>query len=502
MISTRTSNKTIILNTTFLYIRLVIVSICQLLITRFALKALGADDFGLFSIIGSVIIFIGIINTIMVATSNRFIAVSIGKGDNNVTNQTFNISLVIHIVIAFFTAVVAIPLGELYINHYVNYNGFITNAIWVYRIIMIGSILSFISVPYHGLLTAMEKFVVFCSIDIFCNILKMAAACYLMYYAGNKLIFYALSQSLFTAIPTFLYWIYCKKYYYSIIKWNFQNKIDKYKEMLCFSGWVGFGAIATVGKTQAAHFLVNIFFTTTMNAALGIANTINHFIVLFANNITQPIAPQVTKSYAAGNYERCNKLLIASTKFTFLTMLVISSPFFSDIDWILKLWLGNIPEYASLFTIFIVIDALIASFNAGISNVIFASGKIVFYQLSINSVRILSVLGAYYAIRITNNPSTIFIVYIVFSFLIAIFTQIALQRIGRFNFKSLLFGSYIPSLMVLLLYIPILYIKVNMHPIIHILLVLLYLSLIIIFVGFKKKDRIYVINVVKSKLNK
>lgn len=502
MVNHNSSNKTLLLNTIFLYVRLFVTSLCQLLITRYALKALGADDFGLFSIVGSIIIFIGIINTIMVSTSNRFLAVSIGKGDETGVNQTFNVSLVIHVVIAVITAVIAIPLGELYINSFVNYNGSIENAIWVYRIIIVGSILSFISVPYHGLLTAMEKFIVFCSIDVICNVLKLAAALFLMYYSGNKLIFYALTQSILTAIPTLLYWLYCKRHYESIIKWNFQNKLDKYKEMLSFSGWVGFGAIATVGKSQAAQLLVNSFFTTTMNAALGIANTVNHFIVLFVNNFTHPIAPQVTKHYAAGNFERCNKLLVMSTKFAFLTMLVISSPFFSDMDWVLGLWLGKVPEFASLFTKLLVIDALIASFNAGVSNAIFASGKIAFYQVAINTVRILSVVGAYCAIKVTNSPSSIFIVYIAFSLLIAVLTQVALQRIGHFSFKSLLIGSYLPSLLILVLYVPVLFIQINIHPLLHMSVVLFYLFFVIAFIGFKKEERMYIINTVRTKIKK
>lgn len=497
MINKISSNKTIVLNSVLLYTRLFLTSILQLIITRFALRALGVDDFGLFSVVGSIIIFAGIVNTIMVSTSNRFIAASIGKGDRIAANQMFNICLVIHIAIAIITTLCAIPLGEFYIISFVNYNGLIENAIWVYRLIIIGSIISFISVPYHGLLTAMEKFIVFCSIDIICNILKLVAVYYLIYFPGNKLLFYALIQAILTALPTLLYLVYCKKKYPYIIKWNYQNKIDKYKEMLRFAGWVGFGAIATVGKTQAAQLLVNSFFTTTMNAALGIANTINHFIVLFVNNVTHPIAPQVTKNYAAGNYERCNTLLVTSTKIGFFTMLVVSSPFFTNVDWILELWLGSVPQYASLFSILLIIDALIASFNAGVSNAIFASGNIGFYQFSINSIRLISVFCAYYALKITNNPTDIFIVYIAFSILIAIMTQISLQRIRHYDLRKIFLGSYIPSFLVVILYVPILFLKLEIQPTFHIILNLLYLFILIAFVGFNKKERKFVNNLIK-----
>lgn len=73
------TNKSLAINTVILYVRLAVTAICGLFTTRFALEALGVVDYGLFSVIGSIISFIAIINTIMVSTSNRFIAVAIGK---------------------------------------------------------------------------------------------------------------------------------------------------------------------------------------------------------------------------------------------------------------------------------------------------------------------------------------------------------------------------------------------------------------------------------------
>ena len=74
------TNKAIVVNTIILYGRLAITAITGLLVSRFALQALGANDFGIFAVVGSVISFIAIINTIMLSTSNRFIAVAVGKG--------------------------------------------------------------------------------------------------------------------------------------------------------------------------------------------------------------------------------------------------------------------------------------------------------------------------------------------------------------------------------------------------------------------------------------
>ena len=134
-------NKRIVKNSLILYARLFIVSVCSLFTTRYALKAVGVDDYGLFSVVGSIIVFMAIINTIMVSTSTRFITVALGRGDIEEVNKQFNVNLIIHIAIAVITLLFALPLGELYIHKFINYAGDISNAIMVYRI----SIISFIT---------------------------------------------------------------------------------------------------------------------------------------------------------------------------------------------------------------------------------------------------------------------------------------------------------------------------------------------------------------------
>lgn len=497
------TNKAIAINTVILYIQMAVVTICSLLTTRFALQALGENDFGLFSLIGGIISFVGIINTIMVSVSNRYMAVAIGKGDIDEANKIFNVCLVIHMSIACLTALVAIPLGDWYINNYVNYEGDITNALMVYHWTVIASVISFISVPFHGLLMAREKFVVFFGVSILSHLLKLLAAVLLIYFFSNKLLFFTITQATLTFFPIIVFWVYCEKIFKNIVQWKLVYNKSIYREMLGFSGWIGLGAVVTVGKAQGAALLVNAFFTSAMNAALGVANTINQFILTFANNVTQPIAPQITKTYSSGDTERCIKLLVLSTKFSFLSMLLVASPFFSDIDWIMKLWLGHVPPYASLFAKLLIIDALIRSFNSGIGNVIYANGDIVFYQLATSLLQLVSILVAFFALKAGAEPYYIFVIYAVFGFFVVIATQWALHKALNFDNWILIKGSYLPSLLVLALYIPCLFIEASVHPIIHMSVVFVYLLIVVLFVGLNKSERAFlsgILNRVKTKI--
>lgn len=500
------TNRIIAFNTLVLYIKLAFNAITTLLATRFALKALGVDDFGLYSVLGSIISFMSIFNTVMLSTSNRFIAVAIGKGDAKEINEQFNINLLIHIVIAILTLVIALPVGDWYIHRYVNYDGDINLALRVFQFSILGSALSFISVPYNGLLMAKEKFWVFSSTDIVVHILKMLLAISLLYYFENKLLAYSIGMALCISLPVVVYYLYCKKVFPEIVKFNISRNRAKYKEVFSFSGWVAYGAFATVGRSQGAALLVNNFFNTVMNTALGIANQVHSLVGTFASSLTQPIAPQITKNYASGNLERCYSLFVFSNKLAFLSMLFISSPFLVAPDWILNIWLGTVPDYAISFIVLITIDTLVQSLNSGISNLIFASGKIALYQLVVNTLRLTALFFGYLVLKSGAPAYYLYYAYIGVSVVVFFVMQSILHKTIGFDNSILWKRSYLPSLAVTVLFVPSCFFLGSVPPLLRILLVLAYLGILVLFIGFTKSERTYLfdksIGFIRRKLSK
>lgn len=490
------SNKIILFNSLVLYLRLGLITICSLFTTRFALKALGVVDYGLFSVLGSIITFIGIFNTIMLSTSNRFITVAIGKGDNEEVNKTFNVNLLVHILIAIVTLIIAIPIGIWYIHHFINYEGLISDAISVYVITTLGSIISFVSVPYNGLLMAKERFPVFCITDVLVHVFKLIVAYLLVQHFTAKLQIYAWAVAIATAAPTLIYYFYCKFNFHDIISFKLVRERERYKEVLNFSAWVAYGAVATVGKTQGAALLVNYFFSTIMNTALGIANTVNQMVMTVSQNVAKPIAPQITKSYAAGNMERCGSLLIKSTKFSYLVMLLVAMPFFIDCEWILRLWLGDVPEYAVRFTILLIIDALAGTLDAGISNLIFANGNIKLYQVVINTVRLSAILIAFFLLKSGLNAEFLLYTYILCNVVAFLCCLFILARTLNYNIGGLIKKSYIPSFLVTVLSLIFVYIPLQAAPLVRIIIGTLYSLVLIWFVGLCPKERTSLIDMV------
>ena len=485
------TNKIIAFNSVVLYVRLGITAVCGLFTTRFALKALGADDFGLFALLGSIITLIDVVNTIMVSTTTRFLTVAIGKGNQDEINQQFNVNLTIHAVVALLTLLIAFPIGFWYIEHYLHYMGEIQNAYIVFSFTVIGSIITFIGVPYDGLMRAKENYLATSIPNVISSMIKLCIAIGLVYFFTHKLLIYALTISILTAFPTFYYIGYSYRHYTNYIHIHFCRDRLKYKDVLKFSGWVGYGTAATIVKSQGAAILINTFFSTAMNAAVGVANTVNGFIMTFAHNVSLPMLPQITKSYAVGNKERCDELLCMTTKFSFLLILLISSPFLIDANWVMQLLFGKLPQYATYFTILIIIDSLVNSFNHGIQTLIFASGKIAAYQFISNTLRLFALIVAYFILKSGASQFSLYYTYIVCTAIIIVTNQMIIHRVLNYDNMILIKKSYIPSLLVVLLFLPYLFLPLPLHPLWSILIGVAYLGMIVYLVGMSKKEKAY-----------
>lgn len=496
------TNKAIAYNSIVLYGKMAINTICALFTTRFALQALGVVDFGLYAVLGGIISIMSIFNTIMITTSNRFIAVAIGKGDMVEANKQFNVNLTVHVAIALLALFLAYPVGNWYIPRYVNYSGPLGNAMMVYLVSIVGCIISFVGVPYNGLLMAREKFVVFSLVDVVIHIVKLLAALILVYCFENKLLIYTLTMAVLTAASTMVYIIYCSKHYRDVVKIRLVRNREMYKKVFGFSAWVSIGAVASVGKSQGAALVVNTFFDTVMNSAMGVAASINSYVGLFAQNLIQPMQPQITKSYAAGNHERTDELLIMSAKYCFMATFLVGSLFLVAPDWILGVWLGEVPPFAPIFLVLLVTDNILRSFNGGVSNIIFASGKIGLYQALTSTLNVLSVVAAYFVLRGGAPAYYLTVTYICFSVIVFFAIQLSLHVTLHYDNRKLWKHSYIPSLITIALFVPVLFVPVSIHPLFKMIISFIYLCFLEWFICLTKSERNRLTSFIKGKITK
>ena len=500
-------NILILKNSGILFFRLLLTSAIGLFTSRFVIRSLGAADFGLYSVVGGVVVMMAFLNTVMVSTTYRYIAFEMGKGNNKEgINRVFNISLVIHLCLALLVLVLTETAGIHYVKNYLNVDtGKVVDALFVLRFSTYATIFSIISIPYQGLVTAQENFAVRATIEIFRSLLVFFVALVIVYYTGNRLRLYALLVALVSVVPALLFFIYCKHKYSEIIKWNFQYGKSKYKEMIGFSGWIMIGAAASVGKTTGSALIINAFFGTVLNAAFGIANQVNSIVLMFARNLGQAAIPQITKSFSSGNTNRTIKLVAYISKYTCFLMLLPSLPILLETDFLLTLWLGDLPPYTLIFCQLSIINALIDSLGSGIPAAVNATGKIKYFQIILSTTSLLSLPIAYFLFKAGYSPSSILVAFVTTSIINVVVRQILLKKLINFNVIYFLKTSYLKILYVSVFIAPLFFIQ-EFFPagfsrfIFFSLFAVSWLISVIYFIGIEKEEKEMLRLILKKKI--
>jgi O-antigen/teichoic acid export membrane protein len=500
-------NRLIAKNTAILYLRLIISSLIGLFSSRIVIKSLGISDYGLYSVVGGVVVLMSFINTIMIATTYRFIAYELGKGEEGKVNEVFNISLLLHIVMAGFVVLLTETLGVYYTYNYLNVEpDRIEDAVFVLRISSYTMVLTILSIPFQGLLTAQENFLVRASIEIIRSFLSLFVAVSIFYYLGNKLRFYALLILVANFVPAVLFFIYSRWKYYAIVRWQFQKSFKKYKEILVFSGWNTLGTAALVGQNTGTPLIINSFFGTTMNAAFGIANQVKGIISQFAMNLAQAAVPQITKSYSSGDTNRSINIVAYTSKYTWFLMLFPSLPVLLETEYLLDLWLAEVPDFAVAFTQLMILYTLVRGLGNGLMAIVQANGDIRIFQIVLSITTLIGLPIGYILYKTGLNAPTIITVFIITGLLNAVFFQLLLNKMFRFDFISFFKTSYLRVFYVATALTPLFFLIELFNEglgrvLLFSLFSLVWLLLTIFYLGFESFERKYIVDFIVKKFN-
>ena len=267
------------------------------------------------------------------------------------------------------------------------------------------------------------------------------------------------------------------------------------------------GAAASVGKTTGSALIINSFFGTMLNASFGIANRLNGFIMMFARNLGQAAIPQIVKSHSGGDSKRTLNLVAYVSKYSFMLMLLPALPILLETEYLLKLWLGDIPEYTVWFTKLMIINGLVDSFMAGVPAAIQATGKIKWFQIIMSTILLISLPIAYFMFKLGFSPYYIQIIYICSSLINTIVAIILLKRLINFDVKFLIKTSYLRIMLISILVSP-LFVLHNFFSesftrfVITVVISIMYYFLILYLVGFDNKEKELINKTIKSFKNK
>lgn len=393
-------------NTVILYLRMILQMAVYLYTSRVVIEALGFVDYGIYDVVGSVVMAMMFLNNSMLNCTQRFITYSLADGKN--VSAYFSQSLMIHALLGLLIVVVGGILGTVYIQQFMNLPaGRIADAMFVFYIALASSFITMVSVPYNALIIAHEHMGAFAAITIVDVVLKLSVAMLLFLFDDNRLRMYALLLFVSAIVVRGIYGVYCRIAYKNI-RFVMHVERDIFKKMLGFLGWNTIGNAAIMCNTQGLNLLLNAVGGPVVNAARGIAFQVQTATVSFINSFQTAINPQITKNYAVGNLTKMNSLVLTSSRVSFLLMLFFIVPLLLMTENILGLWLGEYPPYTVLFVRLLicvsVVEAVANPLMVGAS----ATGNIKRYQLMVGGCMLCTVPVAYIALKMDAAPEFVF----------------------------------------------------------------------------------------------
>lgn len=328
---------------------MILMTIISLYTARVVLNVLGFDDYGIYQVVGSVVILFSFLNNGLSAASNRFITAEIANNNTENTRHTFNICLQAHIIIAFLILLVAETIGLWVINYVLKIPEtrlFAVNI--VYQFSVINSIVNIICSPFNTTIIAYERMNIFAYLAVFDAIMKLIVVFVLQYVGWDKLILYALLLLIASIMHTTLNYLYCYKTFpICHIKWT-KDKV-LLKSILNFTSWSLLGQSCIVGTNQGVSVLVNYFCGVAVNAAMGISNQVMSVVNQLITNFQMAFRPQIVKSYVNNDSIYLQSLISRASKISCCLMLFSITPILLLLPKILHLWLGDYPNYTIEF---------------------------------------------------------------------------------------------------------------------------------------------------------
>ncbi|MDE5881107.1 MAG: MATE family efflux transporter [Muribaculaceae bacterium] len=383
-------NKRIAKNTIFLYIRSILIILVALYTTRITLEVLGEVNYGIYNIVGGVVVLFSVLGNTMVAASQRFITYSLGKNDRKWTKEVFDNCVSIHavIVILLFPILELLGLWLLYSKLSIPVDR-MHAAFWVLQCSILNLLANIILIPFTALIIAYERMSTYAYISIVEVVLKLGAVLLLQHFFKEKLIAYAVMLVLIAIVVQLIYSVYSYRSFEEAKKIKLRANKGLFKEMFAFSGWNLIGAGSGVLRNQGIDILLNIYFGVILNAAKGICAQVQNAITQFITNFQTAVNPQLTKSIAQENYLRNHMLVIQGGRFSFFLMSVFSIPIITNCSSILQLWLKEIPDWTVLFIQWTLIYCLWDCLSRFLINSIMATGNIRNYQLIVGGTKLL-----------------------------------------------------------------------------------------------------------------
>ena len=405
-------NERIAKNTIMMFVRMIGVMLINLYASRLILQILGVTDYGIYNVVAGFVVIFSFLDVSISNAAQRYISIGLGKKDESLTKHYFEQSFTILCYMALLMVILVEIVGILYIKYKLvvpieRHNA----AFWVFHFSVVSVVCSVIRIIFIADIVAREKLNAYAYFSIFETAGRWLILYVLLVVNSDKLIFYAFLRMILSLLFLALYALYSKKFSEFSLHFTYDKKL--LKEMSSFIGLTTFGGFSYTIANQGINIILNLFYGPVANAARGIASQTASIIGRLNTSVAVPIRPAMIKAYAEEDFAYVRKLLLNSSKYTFCLLAIVSFTFIGEMELILNIWLGQVPEYASNFCRLAILDQLVLALVAPLASAANATGKIKHFEFYGRIITLMSLPISYIILRNYSNAYIPMIVLVV-----------------------------------------------------------------------------------------
>lgn len=422
------ANKKIAKNTIMLYVRMLLSIAVNLYASRVVLQTLGVDDYGIYGLVGGFVSLFSFLNASMSGATSRFITFALGKGDKEDIRDTFSTAIIIHICIAVTIVIVTETAGIWFLEEKLVIPEERMNAARiVYQFSIFAMTVQVTQVPYNASIISHERMDVYAYVELLNVFLKLGIVYLLMIGNSDKLILYAALIFLVNILIAGTYRIYCIRHFDTCrIHWTIKK--EKLIPMLSFSGWDLYGNMCYSVRQQGINMLINMFYGVALNAASSVASSVQGVISGLSANVIQAFRPQIVKNYSNNKVYEMQKLMSNALMYMILLFMLIAVPVFLKMDYIMDLWLGKAPDYASLFCRIMLCISILNLINSILCAAIGATGNVKYISFISGSIYLMSIPLIYVLFKYLVDDVTYAYIVSLFVMLTVVITNFIITK--------------------------------------------------------------------------
>lgn len=403
------NKKRIAKNTVLLYGRMLFNMVVAFYTSRILLDNLGVDDYGVYNVVGGVVALFSFLNGSLGGATSRFITFDLGKGNLDDLSKTFSAAFLCHLMIGAIVVLLAETIGFYLLTHkMILPDESRMAALWVFHLSVASAFLTMTQVPYNASIIAHERMNAFAYIGIMDTLLKLGIVLVLEYFFdANRLFFYGLFIFIETIVVTISYRLYCRSNF-AECKLRFSYDSVRTKRLFSYAGWDFIGCFSTVAQGQGLNVLLNMFFGPAVNAARALSVQVNGAVGQFSNNFMMALRPQIIKAYANNQIKEMLDLVYPSAKYGFIMSLFIVMPLIMETQYVLELWLKDVPDFAVPFCQILLLVSLINVWRNPFIASLHATGNIKLANVLCGTILVSTLPISYVALKMGAGPISVF----------------------------------------------------------------------------------------------